>query len=162
MQSTRLGSDGEAVSPVIGVVLMVAIVVILAAVVGAFALQTERLNDRDTPRAKFSFEYTETSSSGDAGYLKITLDSGNEIRASELRLRGDGITNVASTSKDDDGLTSPNSAWGDAATYAPASMIESGESIYVGVASDYDIALVWTSNDVDRTVTLAEDTGPDA
>ena len=50
--STRFGSD-RAVSPVIGVVLMVAITVILAAVLGTFALGLGDTRD-PAPQASFS------------------------------------------------------------------------------------------------------------
>lgn len=162
MKSTRLGSERDAVSPVMGVVLMVAIVIILAAIVGTFVLETERLNDRDTPRAKFSFDYTGTASDGTEGYVEISFDSGDEIRASELRVRGDGIVSVSSTSKDDSGISSPDTRWSGADAYGAGSTISSGDDVYVGVESDYEIAVVWTSNDVDQTVTLVEDSGPDA
>lgn len=52
MELRRLFTDDEAVSPVIGVILMVAITVILAAVAGVFVLNTSSPNERG-PQIRF-------------------------------------------------------------------------------------------------------------
>jgi flagellin-like protein len=54
---TTLLSDERAVSPVIGVILMVAITVILAAVIGTFVLGLGQ-NVQSTPSASFDFDST--------------------------------------------------------------------------------------------------------
>ena len=76
MKLQQFLTDDNAVSPVIGVILMVAITVILAAVIGTFVLglgeQTET-----APQASFSFDYNE--SGGTNGLLTITHESGEAI-----------------------------------------------------------------------------------
>ncbi|UVE50485.1 type IV pilin N-terminal domain-containing protein [Haloferax larsenii] len=76
MKLQKFLTDDNAVSPVIGVILMVAITVILAAVIGTFVLglgeQTET-----APQASFSFDYNE--SGGTNGLLTITHESGEAI-----------------------------------------------------------------------------------
>ena len=74
----ELRSDSRGVSPVIGVVLMIAVVVILAAVVGAFATGVFG-GQTDAPQAAFSYE-NET----------VTMDSGENIPADQLTVEGDG------------------------------------------------------------------------
>jgi flagellin-like protein len=67
----KLSGDDRAVSPVIGVVLMVAVVVILAAVIGAFVLGLGG-DQAATPQASFSYnDGTLIMSGGD------TLDGAN-------------------------------------------------------------------------------------
>ena len=77
--------DSRAVSPVIGVILMVAITVILAAVIGTFVLG---LGDQveSAPQASFNFEET---SSG----LEIRHRGGDNINANnfEVRVNGEAV-----------------------------------------------------------------------
>lgn len=62
------------VSPVIGVVLMVAVVVILAAVIGAFVLGLGG-NQQSTPQASFSY---------DAASGNVVMSSGDTIQGDNL------------------------------------------------------------------------------
>ena len=55
MELKQLVADDDAVSPVIGVILMVAITVILAAVIGTFVLGIGQ-DQQSTPQAQFDFE----------------------------------------------------------------------------------------------------------
>ena len=57
MNLKKLFTDERAVSPVIGVILMVAITVILAAVVGSFVLGLGDRVSESSPNAQISFEY---------------------------------------------------------------------------------------------------------
>ena len=74
----ELRLDSRGVSPVIGVVLMIAVVVILAAVVGAFATGVFG-GQQDTPQAAFSYD-------ADAG--AVTMDSGDAIPSGQLSVEG--------------------------------------------------------------------------
>jgi len=62
MQFKELFADDDAVSPVIGVILMVAITVILAAVIGTFVLGLGDQVQSNPPNIQLTFEYTETGS----------------------------------------------------------------------------------------------------
>jgi len=77
--------DERAVSPVIGVILMVAITVILAAVIGTFVLG---LGDQveSAPQASFNFD-VETDSSASGDVLSITHRGGDNIDASDIEVR---------------------------------------------------------------------------
>jgi flagellin-like protein len=88
MKLTKLLSDSDdsrAVSPVIGVILMVAITVILAAVIGTFVLG---LGDsvESAPQASFNFDYDDT------GTEEVTIRhrGGDNIDASKLEVRVNG------------------------------------------------------------------------
>ena len=73
----QLFGDDRAVSPVIGVILMVAITVILAAVIGFFVLDLGS-NQEQTPQASFSFEGT--------GPTTVTHDGGDTIAADNIEV----------------------------------------------------------------------------
>jgi flagellin-like protein len=62
MQFKEFFTDDDAVSPVIGVILMVAITVILAAVIGTFVLGLGDQVQDNPPNAQLTFEYTEDDS----------------------------------------------------------------------------------------------------
>ncbi|MGN8214363.1 MULTISPECIES: type IV pilin N-terminal domain-containing protein [Halococcus] len=74
----ELRSDSRAVSPVIGVVLMIAVVVILAAVVGAFATGVFG-NQQDAPQATFTY---------DSG--TITMGGGDTLNGANIYTVVDG------------------------------------------------------------------------
>ena len=127
----RLSGDDRAVSPVIGVVLMIAVVVILAAVVGAFATGIFG-NQQDAPQAAFSYD-------ADAG--AVTMESGDAIPSDELTVEG----GVSFDDSDNDG----NIEAGDVAS--------GGISDTNG---DEQISVNWESTDGSQSATLASfDTG---
>lgn len=65
-------SDDRAVSPVIGVILMVAITVILAAVIGTFVLG---LGDSVSQNAQAGVSFSQESTGTDANQVTITITS---------------------------------------------------------------------------------------
>jgi flagellin-like protein len=90
MELKQLLTDERAVSPVIGVILMVAITVILAAVIGTFVLGLGQ-NVQSTPQASFDFDFEQdadpsvavTHNGGD------TLEIGDNTNSVEI-VSGDG------------------------------------------------------------------------
>lgn len=74
----KFSGEDRAVSPVIGVVLMVAVVVILAAVIGAFVLGLGG-SQQSTPQASFSY---------DSGNQALTMSGGDSIPADQLSVEG--------------------------------------------------------------------------
>ncbi|MBX0297867.1 type IV pilin [Haloarcula nitratireducens] len=83
MQIRNLFDDDQGVSPVIGVILMVAITVILAAVIATFVLGLGENLSSTAPQASFSFDY-ENNGGGAADKLVVTHDGGDTISASSL------------------------------------------------------------------------------
>ena len=134
MQLRNLFTEDDAVSPVIGVILMVAITVILAAVIGAFVLDLGGSQEK-TPSASFDYDqYTES------GTLKVdvTMQSGETIDSARLS------TNTGSGSL-------AGSGW-DAYTTVGA-----GDKVTVEGAAEGDtISVVWTSESGDTSSTLSE------
>ena len=87
MQLSKLFNDDKAVSPVIGVILMVAITVILAAVIGTFVLGLGDSISDTTPSASINGEI-------DDGDIVFTHQSGQNIDGANLRVADTG-DNVA-------------------------------------------------------------------
>lgn len=78
MHDRHLHSDEDAVSPVIGVVLMVAITVILGAVIASATLGLGQTRTATPPQASLSFSVT----AGDN--VTVTHDGGDDIRFDRL------------------------------------------------------------------------------
>ncbi len=77
-------ADEQAVSPVIGVILMVAITVILAAVIGAFVLGIGA-STQETPQATFEFEkFKEGPSASNPDELQVTHTGGDAVPNDDL------------------------------------------------------------------------------
>jgi flagellin-like protein len=87
MRLKELLTDDDAVSPVIGVILMVAITVILAAVIATFVLGLGEQVSDTAPNANFQFDYNDTSNDN----VTITHTSGPAIDIGTLSVGGPGI-----------------------------------------------------------------------
>jgi flagellin-like protein len=88
-------NDERAVSPVIGVILMVAITVILAAVIGTFVLGLgDQLGDT-APQASYDVDDVTT---GTDGTIEVTKTGGQDIAVSDLRV----VVDVAGSSSEFD------------------------------------------------------------
>jgi flagellin-like protein len=146
MDIKQLIHDDDAVSPVIGVILMVAITVILAAVIASFVLGLGDQAQQTTPQASFAWDYD--SSAED---VTITHDGGDSIQVQELYVRGDFGTDG------DSGAT-----WGNWSSLGSTSDVTAGNSIDVGVGSDYTLRVVYQATEGDNSATLAQDEGPEA
>jgi flagellin-like protein len=178
MQVRELLTDDDAVSPVIGVILMVAITVILAAVIASFVLGLGNTQSA-TPTVSFSTDYTENSGSPySAGNLTITHDSGETVLATEVILRGQSGNDTIGNYNDpwrnfttnlQDNTPNPVYSSGQNVSSGTNSSDISGESavasgdyitLPVGTTAELDVVDVPSSGG--STATLAEFTGPDA
>ncbi len=160
MELKQLVTDEDAVSPVIGVILMVAITVILAAVIGTFVLGLGQNVQQTTPQASFSFDFEDNVDVG-GGHsydnLTVTHDGGNGISSSELNLTantnfnasygaGDQRNNSRSISFDNMGLDSDVTA-GNSVT---AVMNTTSGNQFNGAT----FRVVWNAGDSDQSQTL--------
>ncbi|WP_049909079.1 type IV pilin [Halorubrum saccharovorum] len=84
--SNQSNAEDRAVSPVIGVILMVAITVILAAVIGTFVLGLGDQLGETAPQASFTVEEV-NSSNGNITFVKT---GGQTVAAGDLSLSIDG------------------------------------------------------------------------
>ena len=83
MDLKKLFTEERAVSPVIGVILMVAITVILAAVIGAFVLGLGG-ETQESPQVSLSF------SENPAGNLTVEHRGGDAVDHDDIEVRGSG------------------------------------------------------------------------
>ena len=83
MKLKKLFTEERAVSPVIGVILMVAITVILAAVIGAFVLGLGG-ETQETPQASLSYD-------GNTSEGIIEHRGGDSLEGDDLVLRGSAV-----------------------------------------------------------------------
>ena len=158
MNFKTLIHDDDAVSPVIGVILMVAITVILAAVIATFVLGLGDSLSNTAPQATFSFEYNEDASDSyngtNAPTLNITHDGGDSIEAGNLRVSG--------TSNNDgpfDKLTRADST----DTFLGAnSDVSAGTTVTVNAQPGDTVRIVYSSESGGSSATLARWDGPDA
>jgi flagellin-like protein len=145
MNIKELFTDDSAVSPVIGVILMVAITVILAAVIGSFVLNLGGSLQQSAPQASFGFDYTDDPN------VTITHETGDSIQASQLNATasGDGFNYSASSDLFEDETDGTVSA-GDSATYEYGGGNWDGETVRV----------TWNSENGENSATLSSSTAP--
>jgi hypothetical protein len=110
----------------------------------------------NAPQASFSFNYAETTDSG--GYVEITHDGGDVIRAEELTIRGDGFADTRASTDETIHMVRPGQ-WPAEQTTGDDE-VTAGISVRVGVRSDYDLSVVWQSGE--DSAVLATGEGPDA
>ena len=152
MKLRELLADDDAVSPVIGVILMVAITVILAAVIGTFVLGLGGQVQDTAPNAQFTFSQEDTD--GDSvDDLKMTHDGGQNVMTSNIKVVNDNedyttgsptICQDADTPSAPDDWTSTELSAGDNCI-APDDRISSGDTVRI----------VWESDDGGTSTTLA-------
>jgi len=127
-------TDDKAVSPVIGVILMVAITVILAAVIGTFVLGLgSSVTGATAPTADFSF-----STDSSAGEVTVTHSGGASIASSELTTTGLTFENG-------------NEDWRDA--YEGES-VSAGNSVTGEIDGD-TVRIVWNADGAESSQILA-------
>ncbi|UIO98518.1 type IV pilin N-terminal domain-containing protein [Halobaculum sp. CBA1158] len=133
MNFRQLFDDDRAVSPVIGVILMVAITVILAAVIGSFVLGLGNSVQQTAPNANFQFDYENDTAPYD---VTATHTGGDTIPATDavnLTAAGGGSTQFPS---------------GDS--------VSAGDSVTLsGVGSETTVRVIWTSENGDTSQALA-------
>ena len=151
MQLKQLVADDDAVSPVIGVILMVAITVILAAVIGTFVLGLGESIEDNAPSSSFTTEYEEGTagtcepdSGSENNNLEITHESGPTIEADRLTISEDGS----------------DLPWSDCSS--TTNEVGAGDTASVEVGSGDSVRLVWTAEGGGQEDTLTRWEGPDA
>jgi len=137
MNPKKLLTDDDAVSPVIGVILMVAITVILAAVIASFVLG---LGDstNTTPSATMNFDYNSS-----AGVVNVTHNTGDSLDGARITIKSDNSSNAFTQPSDSETYTAGDEIGG-------ASNVSSGDTIRV----------VWQSEDQESSSTIGEYTAP--
>lgn len=134
-------TDEDAVTPVIGIILVVAITVILAAVVGVYALGIGDQVQGAPPNADFAFTYDESS-------MQVTIEhnGGQPIERDNIEfVVTDGDVSLVSGENFPTRLSS-----GDTAVYS-----------YNKAAKDETLRIVWTAPNGESSNTIGESRIPD-
>ena len=133
MDLKELFTEDRGVSPVIGVILMVAITVILAAVIGAFVLGLGDQASNTAPQVAFDFDF------GDED-VTVTHSGGDTVDNSSLTVRN---------------------ATPETRVYFGGETVSSGDSAEIDHNEEGEvIRVVWTSDDGDTSNTLAQRSAP--
>ncbi|WP_435359323.1 type IV pilin [Haloarchaeobius sp. DFWS5] len=159
MELRNVFTEEDAVSPVIGVILMVAITVILAAVIGAFVLNIGG-NQESAPQANWEFSYDKSAGADSAAWdaagetVTIKHNGGGTVDNSTLTFSVSGTT-VNSTAGETRWASSPGiTSWsaGSSATveHASGSDWSSGDKVII----------TWTASSGDSSQIIAEDQLP--
>jgi flagellin-like protein len=149
MNFRKLLTEDRAVSPVIGVILMVAITVILAAVIGTFVLGLGDQVSESAPQAQFSFDFSTT---GGTDIINVTHDGGDAVTADQLTV------NVAGSDAWSEG--SVQGSWANTgATWS--SDVSAGDTLDLadssGSVNDGDtVRIIWSSSNSDKTATIGQ------
>lgn len=127
MELDELHRTDDAVSPVVGVVLMVAVTVVLSATIGTFALGLEEAARPSPPAAEFDFDYDDPK-------LEVAYEGDVGVDGERLRL-----VSGTTTTEWDDGTVRP----GDSLTlYRTDGDFERGGTVHV----------VWIADGTSTTV----------
>ncbi|ELZ73507.1 MULTISPECIES: type IV pilin [Haloferax] len=158
MKLKQLFEDDDAVSPVIGVILMVAITVILAAVIGTFVLGLGE-QTATAPQASFSFDYNQSA----PDHLNITHESGQAINSERLSIS----TGVDIYDPDEAATNASDSrTWTSLNGYTQTD-VTAGTSVTIRPVSsetlaDQTVRIVWTDEAGSSSATLQRWSGPNA
>jgi len=147
MNVQALFADGRrGISPVIGVILMVAITVILAAVIAALVLGIGDQASDSMPQASFEYDFTGTQE------LTITHGGGDDIDNATITVTIDDIEAYPTQ----EGTADAVSGWN-------SDLIRSGDSLALANESNNDIAetgdtvrIIWDDPTMGSSNTLSE------
>jgi flagellin-like protein len=157
MKLTELFTADEserAVSPVIGVILMVAITVILAAVIGTFVLGLGDQVQETAPNAQWDWDLT-TNSGVDNDQLTITHESGDSIEQANLNFVAENGSSPPDGSQFNN---DPVNAGTSATLSADSTATEHFQDSHAGGDT---VRLVWSSSEGGSTSTLTKYDVPD-
>ena len=143
MKLNELFTDDDAVSPVIGVILMVAITVILAAVIGTFVLGLGSQVQNNAPTTDFSFNE-------DSSFINVTHTSGQKVEIDNIDVTGEPVQNDPCTGSGDWGSSSEITA-GDT-----CSLDKDGSTGTDHIDGAGTVRVTWESDDGSTSDTLAE------
>jgi hypothetical protein len=159
----KILADEDAVTPVIGIILMVAITVILAAVITTFVLGTSENVSEPTPEVTFEFiindsvtgpdnddfSPTRSCSGSDEGVVEISHNGGPTLEAKAVHITGSSVRGDV--------------RWDDADTVGgPTSEISASDSVKLCIKTDDRIQVTWTSQEGDGSSILSTYNAPDA
>ena len=136
MELKQILRDDDAVSPVIGVILMVAITVILAAVIGTFVLGLGKNIQTTAPTASITFDH----GVGNSNEVQVSHEGGETLKPGQISI----------VFEDADGGVSVSNPDNEPGNWAGDSEISAGDTEVIKLSGAYEsgdvIKVVWTSD----------------
>jgi len=170
MELRQLAREEQAVSQVVGVVLMVGITVLLAATAGSFFLGLTNDKQTTSPRVAITTDYDTSSASPPAESLKLTHESGDTVQADRVEVVVKGAAVSGATV--DERYTWAELASGSDEVAAGMSVevtkntlkAPGDPSVAYGQLSlrDATVKVIWTNPDDGQTFVLGDWAGPGA
>jgi len=175
MRVRGIFDEEDAVAPVVGITLLVAITVILAATVAAFVLGVGSQENEAIPSVSFEFDYEEDGGpTGDA--ILVTKTVGDEIDGKNIYICGVNPDPVsfessnygADKSIDDYSIDTTGTSIDPIGGYTSGSDMNAGQDFQInyggtaGDASDYEVTLVYIEGEDPVNEDLVTNEGPDA
>ena len=147
MDLKELFTEDRGVSPVIGVILMVAITVILAAVIGAFVLGLGDQASQSAPQASIGFSFE-----GDTN-VTLTHDGGDSIDNSTIQVLvgGDSVYNDSQVNEDN--VEESTNGWTDPISTGKSLEIQPEEGVDT---SGETVRVVWDNPAGGSSNTIAD------
>jgi hypothetical protein len=94
-------------------------------------------DDRSIPEVSFTSTY---EAHDDAGVLTVTHDSGDDVQATKLLVRGSGFAHVGTADQTERGIWQGESS--------EMGLVTEGHSVTVGARPDYDMSVVYMTDRV--------------
>ena len=129
--------EEDAVSPVIGVILMVAVTVVLSAAIGAFVLDIGNAVTEQQPNAVIEFEL---APDGSPDTVTLRHTGGDELETDTLRVTVDGTVAWDAGSPGSD-FTDGSGEWDDGVTSGDELVIQ--EDSNGGIVASSSVELLW-------------------
>jgi len=152
MNLKRLLTDENAVTPVIGIILMVAITVILAAVIGTFVLGVGETQNKG-PTATFDY-------SNNTHALNITHTAGDDLDSNQIELRGPAMSANTRVTAVSDSPPDPWTATGTATVFDASGGASTGNLKDGANRNAETLYVVWVDPKGEDTEMIAEYTFP--
>ena len=142
--------ENRAVSPVIGVILMVAITVILAAVIGTFVLGLGDQVQQTSPNAQWDWEQ-----SSSAPELQVTHEGGDSIEAARMEVTGTYANDAGGADGDSKACSSDDTNEWDSSTITAGTSCDVTGGTSVSISSGETHRLIWTAEGGGSSSTLS-------
>jgi flagellin-like protein len=141
------------VSPVIGVILMVAITVILAAVIGAFVLGLGDQVSNNAPQATINFEFDDDAN------LTVEHNGGQDVELERLSINVGGNELYADGTNNTTNTKMSNGGWDDPVNTGDSLDLEVNKS-HVSDTTGEPVRLIWQNPSGGSSNILSESTWP--
>ena len=156
MKLRQFLAEDKAVSPVIGVILMVAITVILAAVIGTFVLGLGDQVSQSQPNANIGYSYTGDLTDSTVDTVEITHKGGDKLDQTDLSVTVNSTT-VWETGSFQNDFNPVNNGWATDSITA-GTTLSFDDTGYTGKISNGDtIRVIWSADNGDTAI-IAEGT----